>query len=136
MSQTCDLQCQQDCVVSDFTIATSCEDTACQMPNRTWTRRVIVPPRNGGAYCPDLSYMEPCPKCSTAFTYKFSEWSPCTKMAGPKSVLSHPLIGYQSRDITCLQSKGVVASLRLARQFSFFSLYSGSFNSYFFCSSS
>ncbi|GFO20406.1 thrombospondin type-1 domain-containing protein 7a [Plakobranchus ocellatus] len=112
-SRPCDYLCKQDCIVSNFTVTTTCED-ACQTPNRTWTRRVIVPPRHKGDHCPRLSVMEPCPKCANSFTYQLSEWSPCTNLRGSylNGVKSHHLIGHQTREISCLQSKGVKASLR------------------------
>ncbi|XP_012942824.1 thrombospondin type-1 domain-containing protein 7A [Aplysia californica] len=112
-SQSCELLCRQDCVVSEFSDWSVCDKT-CEMTNRTRTRRVIVPPRHQGSVCPDLSLMEPCDKCTHSYSYQFSEWLPCTTISGSylNDVKSHPLIGYQTRDIACLQNKGVLASLR------------------------
>ena len=99
-------------MVSNFTRANSCEENQCQMPNETFTRRVIVPPRHRGEHCPELSRMTPCPKCFESYTFKFSDWAPCSPMPNHGALSVDPLIGQQTRQAVCLKSKGVVARFR------------------------
>ncbi|CAL1528377.1 unnamed protein product [Lymnaea stagnalis] len=109
--ESCELLCRQDCVVSEYSELSGCDST-CQLTNQTRTRVVIVPPRHRGSHCPDLSEMYSCENCSNSYTYQFSPWLPCISIEGSYSMNAHPLIGYQTREISCLQSKGVLTSLR------------------------
>lgn len=112
-SQSCELLCRQDCVVSTFSYWSGC-DSACQTPNKTRTRHVIVPPRHRGSHCPELSEMVTCDNCTHSYTYKLSDWLPCSPIVASylKDIKAHPLIGYQIRDISCLNTRGVMSSLR------------------------
>lgn len=99
--------------MTEFTDWAPC-DATCQLTNITRTRKVVVPPRHRGRQCPKLSDMAPCPNCSGAVSYEFGNWLPCVdiKSSYIKNIRSHPMIGYQKRDISCIQSKGHVANLR------------------------
>ncbi|KAL8591126.1 hypothetical protein ACOMHN_063750 [Nucella lapillus] len=110
-SEPCELQCQQDCVVTLFSDWSKC-DATCQLTNQTRTRRIVVPPRHRGEHCPAFSEMTPCTNCSHTFTYRLGEWGPC-KMRGdlPNGFTSH-LVGHQAQEITCLSSTGIVIPLR------------------------
>ncbi|KAI8778137.1 thrombospondin type-1 domain-containing protein 7A, partial [Biomphalaria glabrata] len=115
--ETCELLCRQDCVVSDYFNWTECSST-CMLANKTRTRVVIVPPRHRGSHCPELSDMVPCVNCTTSFIYQYMAWLPCTSMDNnyANGMSTHPLIGYQTREVACLQSKGVLASDRYCQE--------------------
>lgn len=112
-SQSCELLCKQNCVVSNYSDWSGCDRT-CQTSNQTRVRHVIIPPRHRGNHCPVLSEMSVCENCTNSYTYKFSDWLPCVSTGGSylTDITARNLIGYQSREITCLQSKGVLTSLR------------------------
>ncbi|KAK7474873.1 hypothetical protein BaRGS_00033875 [Batillaria attramentaria] len=111
-SEPCELLCRQDCIVTPFSAWSSC-DITCHVFNRTRTRRIVVPPRHRGDHCPPFSEMLPCDNCSETFTYHLGKWGPCTLIGNTYRVDGkvHPLVGYRSREITCLQSKGTLTAL-------------------------
>ncbi|KAL8558652.1 hypothetical protein ACOMHN_022574 [Nucella lapillus] len=110
-TEPCELLCRQDCIVTPFSHWTSC-DVTCHYTNRTRTRRIVVPPKHRGDHCPPFSEMQSCDNCSEAFTYRLGDWGPCTLIGNSyRDVKSHHSIGHQSREISCLQSKGTLTTL-------------------------
>ncbi|KAK6181753.1 hypothetical protein SNE40_009543 [Patella caerulea] len=111
--ESCELLCRQDCVVDLFSSWSSC-DNSCQVYNRTRTRRIVLPPRHGGKHCPPFSEMQPCDNCTDFYTYALEPWEPCRpfEKGYAKNIKTHPLIGYQSRDIKCLNAKGLLTAFR------------------------
>ena len=114
-SEPCELLCRQDCVVTPFSLWSPC-DVTCRAVNRTRTRQVVVPPRHRGQHCPPFSQTAPCDNCSEAFTYRLGGWGACTLIGNAyRDVQVHHVIGHQSRDVSCLQSKGTLTTLRSVR---------------------
>ncbi|XP_064644651.1 thrombospondin type-1 domain-containing protein 7A-like [Lineus longissimus] len=108
----CEFICPQNCVVSEFGPWSTC--VSCLMENRTRTRQVLSPPQHNGAACPDLSEMQPCPaqECDNGekkYLYKVGPWRRCRQYKGKRHKhFIHPL-GYQMRDVECIDSDGVIA---------------------------
>lgn len=106
--RTCELRCPQDCVLSPFSIWSLCDK--CFHLYRRRVRRVLVAPVNGGKPCPPLVESELCNNCTDTYRFNVGKWSPCKKtfqFKNPKKKeRSHLLIGYQNRDILCVNSVG------------------------------
>ncbi|GAB1603748.1 thrombospondin type-1 domain-containing protein 7A-like, partial [Argonauta hians] len=108
----CHMSCPQDCIVTEWSLWSSCD--TCAFVNKTRTRIVVVPPSIGGKPCPVLSEMRPCPECIDSYTFNIGPWRKCmeihTKNSAHKQRLHH-YIGYQERDITCLGRNGNMVPL-------------------------
>ncbi|BFZ22563.1 hypothetical protein BsWGS_25602 [Bradybaena similaris] len=116
-NQSCELLCRQNCVVTAYSEWSGCDST-CQLSNQTRIRDVVVPPRHRGSHCPGLSEMRVCENCTRSYTYRFSDWLPCATFSGSylSDVRTHYLIGYQTREITCLQNKGIMTAISLCSE--------------------
>ncbi|XP_048238540.1 thrombospondin type-1 domain-containing protein 7A-like isoform X1 [Haliotis rufescens] len=112
-TQPCELLCKQDCIVSLYSSWSKCDST-CRIPNRSKTRRIIVPPRHGGKHCQAFSMMLPCENCTESYSYSLEPWEPCQPFENTfrENVKTHPLIGYQKRVINCLASRGTITKLK------------------------
>ena len=110
--QQCDLKCPQDCVVSQFSEWHYCDK--CTFLNKTRTRQLIVPPANGGKECPPFTEMIPCANCTETYTYKIGPWDVCSPLDStiPNFGEIHPGIGFQKRNIRCLNSLGSVVGYK------------------------
>ncbi|XP_064597210.1 thrombospondin type-1 domain-containing protein 7B-like [Liolophura sinensis] len=106
--RTCELRCPQDCVLSPFSTWSLCDECFHLYSRRM--RRVLVAPVNGGKPCPPLVESRPCENCTDTYRFNVGKWSPCERtfqFKNPKKKeRSHLLIGYQNRDILCVNSVG------------------------------
>ena len=111
--QQCDLKCPQDCVVSQFSKWQFCD--TCKFLNKTRTRTLIVPAANDGQECPAFTEMIPCNNCTDTYTYQIGPWDECApldRMFRNQGGKIHSLIGFQKRNIRCLNSFGSVAGYK------------------------
>ncbi|XP_077993776.1 thrombospondin type-1 domain-containing protein 7A-like [Glandiceps talaboti] len=123
-SDSCLVPCPQDCVVSHFTDWRECTRT-CGNGTQTKTRRVIVPPLYEGKPCPPLMKTRHCkglPTCvkklKSTYRIKIGPWGSCKPMEkdGTNTSLTavnQPVIGYQTRQVTCIQGDGQNVYTRL-----------------------
>jgi hypothetical protein len=84
-TEQCNTQyCPVDCVVGYWSDWTTCSKS-CDGGNRTRTRPIITPPRDGGAPCPETKQTE---KCNTqdcpvdCAVGHWSDWTVCSKPCG------------------------------------------------------
>lgn len=104
-SESCDLQCKQNCIVTPWQPWANCD--TCEKFSRTRIRRVVIPEDHGGKECPPLSEIERCANCSDVYYISVDKWTPCVSMTTiPKNYPSHSLIGHQERAVKCLDSNG------------------------------
>lgn len=108
--ESCDLKCPQDCVVSMFSSwnLNNCDN--CLIVNKTRTRKLIIPPANGGHSCPQFTEMLPCDNCANVYTYKIGAWDECMAFNMTSHIQGqvHPQMGYQKRNIHCINTYGSV----------------------------
>jgi hypothetical protein len=108
--QKCDLRCQQNCVVSMFSSWNLNNCDKCLIVNKTRTRELIIPPANGGHSCPPFSEMIPCDNCVDVFTYNIGAWGECIPFNTTSNIRGqvHPQIGFQKRNIQCINNYGTL----------------------------
>ncbi|XP_033731850.1 thrombospondin type-1 domain-containing protein 7A-like isoform X2 [Pecten maximus] len=111
----CELRCKQNCVVTEFTPWTSCDQ--CRVLNKTRTRTILVPDSNGGQMCPPFSELMPCRNCSGMFFLSVDAWTPCVPFSsvGTEQNPNHPVIGHQTRKIKCVNTFGVLVNGKFCR---------------------
>ncbi|XP_070537085.1 thrombospondin type-1 domain-containing protein 7A-like isoform X2 [Ptychodera flava] len=117
ISQSCRVPCPQDCIVTHFSDWSSCSKT-CGNGTQTQSRRILVPPLFGGKPCPELTKAQMCkqlPPCvkKPKYTYKtkVGPWTSCKPMddgVANSSIgtVNQAVIGYQSRQVTCIRNDG------------------------------
>ncbi|XP_071493790.1 thrombospondin type-1 domain-containing protein 7A-like [Diadema antillarum] len=110
--QECITPCAQDCIVTQFSPWSRCS-RSCGNGTQTRTRRVVIPPSNGGGACPPLSETKPCvgeAPCvdEEFFTYspRVSPWGACQLFPGSRQREHEPAMGKQSRRLWCQRSDG------------------------------
>lgn len=105
--RACELRCSQDCIVSEYSKWSSCDN--CKLPNRTRTRSIVVPPLYGGQSCLAFTEMEPCSNCTESYSLSVGSWSQCTSFQTKLLTINskHPLIGHQTREVRCQKSNGI-----------------------------
>ncbi|XP_052094228.1 thrombospondin type-1 domain-containing protein 7B-like isoform X2 [Mytilus californianus] len=103
-SESCDLQCKQDCIVTPYGPWSSCDK--CEKIAQTRTRIVVIPDDHGGKDCPPFSQIEPCTNCSNVYYIYLGRWSPCHTMDIPENYPTHSLIGREERSVSCIDSIG------------------------------
>lgn len=82
LEQACLIPCPRDCVVSEFTLWTSCSKT-CGMGLQNRIRFVLAPPLFGGAACPNLTEFRtcqpgPCDREESLYSLRVGPWGPCS----------------------------------------------------------
>ena len=117
--KSCILPCPQDCVVTDYGEWTPCD---CTTTYRSKTRRVVVPPLNGGADCPTLSVVTLCPKSiecrlndirAQSYKYQVGPWGPCRSDRASEGRGT----GIQLRDVLCVDVQGRAIDESLCNKF-------------------
>ncbi|XP_053409281.1 thrombospondin type-1 domain-containing protein 7A-like isoform X2 [Mercenaria mercenaria] len=108
--ESCDLKCPQNCVVSLFSSWNINNCDKCRIVNKTRTRELIIPPANGGISCPTFTEMFPCDNCADIYTYKIGVWDECMPYNMTSKIRGqvHPQIGYQKRNIHCINTYGSI----------------------------
>ncbi|XP_068603077.1 thrombospondin type-1 domain-containing protein 7A [Brachionichthys hirsutus] len=82
LEQACLIPCPHDCVVSEFSMWTSCSKT-CGMGLLNRIRFVLAPPLFGGATCPNLTEFQTCQLrlCEgevSLYSLRVGHWGPCS----------------------------------------------------------
>ncbi|XP_068190028.1 thrombospondin type-1 domain-containing protein 7A [Antennarius striatus] len=82
LEQACLIPCPRDCVVSEFSMWTSCSKT-CGMGLQNRIRFVLAPPLFGGAVCPNLTEFQTCQTrlCEgevSLYSLRVGPWGPCS----------------------------------------------------------
>lgn len=82
LEQACLIPCPRDCVVSEFSMWTSCSKT-CGIGLQNRIRFVLAPPLFGGAPCPNLTEFQTCQvrTCEgdeSLYSLRVGPWGPCS----------------------------------------------------------
>lgn len=82
LEQACLIPCPRDCVVSEFSMWTSCSKS-CGMGLQNRIRFVLAPPLFGGAACPNLTefrtcQLRVCEGNESLYSLKVGSWGPCS----------------------------------------------------------
>nr|XP_043908423.1 thrombospondin type-1 domain-containing protein 7A-like isoform X2 [Solea senegalensis] len=82
LEQACLIPCPRDCVVSEFSLWTSCSKT-CGMGLQNRIRFILAPPLFGGAACPNLTEFQTCQLglCEGEeglYSLRVGPWGPCS----------------------------------------------------------
>lgn len=82
LEQACLIPCPRDCVVSKFSMWTTCSKT-CGMGLQNRIRFVLAPPLFGGAACPNLTEFQTCQLrlCEgneSLYSLRVGPWGPCS----------------------------------------------------------
>uniref|UniRef100_A0A8C8IFT5 Thrombospondin type-1 domain-containing protein 7A n=1 Tax=Oncorhynchus tshawytscha TaxID=74940 RepID=A0A8C8IFT5_ONCTS len=126
LEQACLIPCPQDCVVSQFTPWTSCSKM-CGTGLQNRVRFVLAPPMFGGSACPNLTEFQicqpgPCVGPESLYSLRVGSWGPCsvplprTARQAPTLNQGKDVVGYQTREVTCVHRSGNADALSLCSQ--------------------
>uniref|UniRef100_A0A3Q2FT45 Thrombospondin, type I, domain containing 7Aa n=1 Tax=Cyprinodon variegatus TaxID=28743 RepID=A0A3Q2FT45_CYPVA len=129
--QACLIPCPRDCVVSEFSPWTSCSKT-CGIGLRNRIRFVLAPPLFGGSACPNLTEFQTCQPglCEgedNLYSLRVGPWGSCSvplpRQVRNKNRQNRPggkfwdlQVGYQTREVTCVNKSGSIEALSLCSQ--------------------
>uniref|UniRef100_A0A8C7Q3G5 Thrombospondin type-1 domain-containing protein 7A n=1 Tax=Oncorhynchus mykiss TaxID=8022 RepID=A0A8C7Q3G5_ONCMY len=126
LEQACLIPCPRDCVVSQFTPWTSCSKM-CGTGLQNRVRFVLAPPMFGGSACPNLTEFQicqpgPCVGPESLYSLRVGSWGPCsvplprTARQAPTLNQGKDVVGYQTREVTCVHRSGNTDALSLCSQ--------------------
>uniref|UniRef100_A0A8C7G0H7 Thrombospondin type-1 domain-containing protein 7A n=1 Tax=Oncorhynchus kisutch TaxID=8019 RepID=A0A8C7G0H7_ONCKI len=126
LEQACLIPCPRDCVVSQFTSWTSCSKM-CGTGLQNRVRFVLAPPMFGGSACPNLTEFQicqpgPCVGPESLYSLRVGSWGPCsvplprTARQAPTLNQGKDVVGYQTREVTCVHRSGNADALSLCSQ--------------------
>ena len=104
--------CVQDCVVSVWSEWSECNCSASNYRSRC--RDIVVPPRNGGAECPQLLQNDTCSCRDTIdylprnYTWKLGKWGECESAMSTNSRQPYQCYGLRTRSVQCVDLGEVV----------------------------